>query len=511
MKTLLSSQSVLFRTAADSSPAMMWVSDASGEILFVNERFAGFYGVELADLLGDGWRPFLHEADRELFVGLFRDALERRVGLHQLVRVVARGEPRWLRVDANPVFAEDGEFKGLVGVNIDVTAQVLAEQQLEERVAERTRELEQANAALRQAQKMEAIGQLTGGIAHDFNNLLTVIRGSTDLLRRPDLPDAKRQRYVEAIAETADRAAKLTGQLLAFARRQTLKPEVFDAAERIHGVADMLRSVLGSRIRLELELDCGTCFVEADVAQFEAALVNLAVNARDAMDGEGRIAIRLSGGDAGEEPSLVAVSVADSGCGIPSDDLERIFEPFFTTKEVGRGTGLGLSQVYGFAKQSDGEISVTSAAGEGATFTLSLPRASSDRIDEEQGDAEPAPRAHGCVLIVEDNDDVRSFATQLLQDVGYETCVASNADEALGILEDASTPVQLVFSDVVMPGMNGVELGREVRRRWPELRVVLTSGYSNTLVEEGRVDFPLVLKPYSADQLLQSLEQASGR
>lgn len=246
-----------------------------------------------------------------------------------------------------------------------------AQHDLEKRVAERTQELEIANDALRQSQKMEAIGQLTGGIAHGFNNLLTVIRGSADVLRRGGLSDEKKHRYIDAISETADRAARLTGQLLAFARRQALRPEIFDAEERITAIAEMLKSLLGSRINLRIHGECPNCFLEADMAQFETALVNMAINARDAMDGEGELTIAVRRQTEGD-PAFICIEMADTGHGIEPELVDRIFEPFFTTKEVGKGTGLGLSQVYGFLRQSGGEIKVESRVGSGTKFQLLL-------------------------------------------------------------------------------------------------------------------------------------------
>jgi signal transduction histidine kinase len=390
-----------------------------------------------------------------------------------------------------------------------------ANQTLEQRVQERTSELEQAHEALRQAQKMEAIGQLTGGIAHDFNNLLTVIRGSADLLRRRDIEDEKRKRYVEAISDTADRAARLIGQLLAFARRQALKPEVFDTAKRIRDIAEMLRTVLGSRMQLRIEADCNDCCVEADLAQFETSLVNMAVNARDAMDGEGllTIGVRLSSApeplSSTAEGEFVAVSVTDEGHGIGPDQLERIFEPFFTTKDVGRGTGLGLSQVYGFAKQSGGEIQVRSEVGEGTTFTLYLPRAEGGPAAEAAVRAPAGSmRGQGRVLVVEDNEEVGEFSEQALADLGFKTVLVSNAADALAALEREPSGFDIVFSDVVMPGMSGVELGAEIRTRWPQLPVVLTSGYSHVLAEESGHGFPLLGKPYSVESLARTLRKA---
>lgn len=384
-----------------------------------------------------------------------------------------------------------------------------ARETLEQKIGERTAELEEAHDALRQSQKMEAIGQLTGGIAHDFNNLLTVIRGSADVLRRRDLTEEKRRRYVDAISDTADRAATLTGQLLAFARRQALKPEVFDASARIRMIADMLRSVLGARVSLRLNDECSDCHIEADVSQFETALVNLAVNARDAMDDEGELNISIGAVEGSDGRKMIAVSARDTGRGISPTQVERIFEPFYTTKEPGKGTGLGLSQVYGFVAQSNGDIKVDSNVGEGATFTLLFPRVDAapaqEQIAYDAGSGEQA--AKGTILLVEDNPQIGEFVEQLLGDLGYETRLAFRAEEALDILEAECSSIDLVFSDVVMPGMSGVELGKVIRQRWPQLPVVLTSGYSSDLAEDHSHGFPLLHKPYSAEALTRAIRE----
>jgi len=376
-----------------------------------------------------------------------------------------------------------------------------------------------AEEALRQAQKMEAVGQLTGGVAHDFNNLLTIIRSSIDFLRRPNLPEERRIRYIDAISDTVDRAAKLTGQLLAFARRQALKPEVFDVPERIRAVTDMLRTIVGSRIRIVIDITCERCFVEADVTQFETTLVNMAVNARDAMDGEGTLRVHVDSlskmpsirGHAGGPGRFVAVSISDTGSGIAADQLVHIFEPFFTTKEIGKGTGLGLSQVYGFAKQSGGDVAVESTVGQGTTFTLYLPRTergiASGAEDERRGVGQDEEGRGRRVLLVEDNLEVGRFSTQLLQDLGYETTWAANASEALTLLEEDATRFDVVFSDVVMPGMSGIELGREIRKHYLHLPVVLTSGYSHVLAEEGRHGFELLHKPYTVEDVSRVLRR----
>ncbi len=392
----------------------------------------------------------------------------------------------------------DGEF---YGIGRDVT------------------EYRRAEEALRQAQKMEAVGQLTGGVAHDFNNLLTIVRSSIDFLRRPNLPEERRVRYIDAISDTVDRASKLTGQLLAFARRQALKPEVFDVPERIRAVTDMLRTIVGARIRIVTEITCERCFVETDVTQFETALVNMVVNARDAMDGEGTLKVRVGAlskmppirGHAGGPGKFVAVSISDTGSGIPADRIGQIFEPFFTTKEVGRGTGLGLSQVYGFAKQSGGDVAVESRVGKGTTFTLYLPRTERGLASgAHDGGRETASgeEGRGCrVLVVEDNLEVGRFSTQLLRDLGYETTWAANAGEALTLLKEDQGRFDVVFSDVVMPGMSGIDLGREIRQSFPALPVVLTSGYSNVLAEEGRHGFELLQKPYAVDEVSRVLRR----
>jgi PAS domain S-box-containing protein len=375
-----------------------------------------------------------------------------------------------------------------------------------------------AEEALRQSQKLEAVGQLTGGVAHDFNNLLTIIRSSVDFLRRPDLAEDRKARYLNAVSETVDRAAKLTGQLLAFARRQTLKPETVDVGSRLRDVADLLDTVTGARITVRTELPEQPCFVRVDVSQFETALVNMAVNARDAMDGAGTLTLRMDfglplpsiRGHAGAPGPFVAVSLSDTGTGIAPDVLTRIFEPFFTTKEVGKGTGLGLSQVFGFTKQSGGDVDVTSEPGRGTTFTLYLPEAAME-FGAAEDTYEPVGLEPGGagqrVLVVEDNIEVGRFATQILQDLGYNTAWAPNAEEALDRIGSDGGGFDVVFSDVVMPGMGGIELAKLLRRRLPNLPVVLASGYSHVLAEEGTHGFELLQKPYSADQVSAVLRQ----
>ena len=359
-----------------------------------------------------------------------------------------------------------------------------------------------AEDALRQSQKMEAIGQLTGGVAHDFNNLLTVIRSATDLLMRPNLTDEKRARYIDAISDTTDRAAKLTGQLLAFARRQALKPEVFDVGRAVIALSEMTGTLTGSRIRLAIAAPEEPVFVNADPSQFDTAIINMAVNARDAMNGEGDLAISV--GRSATIPGVrahpairgdfVTVAITDTGIGIAEETIEQIFEPFYTTKGVGQGTGLGLSQVFGFAKQSGGEVQVDSRAGHGTTFTLYLARVETDgQAAGAIGDLAPLAADHGtCVLVVEDK------------------VYAPDAAHALAELDRDATRFDIVFSDVVMPGMSGIELAHEIRRHHNDLPVLLTSGYSHVLAQNGTYGFELLHKPYSVEQLSRTLRKALG-
>ncbi|MEY9263435.1 CheY-like chemotaxis protein [Bradyrhizobium elkanii] len=366
---------------------------------------------------------------------------------------------------------------------------------------------------------MEAVGQLTGGVAHDFNNLLTIIRSATDFLRRRELPDDRRRRYIDAISETVERASKLTAQLLAFARRQPLNPEVFNVGTQVDSVTQLIRPLVGARIHIEVRIEDPDCFAIADIGQFETALLNLAVNARDAMSGEGQLTIGVRKvknipalrAQASRSGDFVTVSIQDTGTGISPENLDAIFEPFFTTKEVGKGTGLGLSQAFGFVKQSDGDIEVTSTPGHGATFTIYLPQAMrpADAKVAASAGTEQASIGRGYrVLVVEDNDDVGQFSTELLEDLGYSVKRAANANAALSILSENEFAADLVFSDVIMPGMNGVELAGIIRDRFPGLPVVLTSGYSNVLAENAHSGFELIQKPYSVEALSRTLRKA---
>ena len=401
---------------------------------------------------------------------------------------------------------------------------------LEQRVKARTRELQQAlqdlqkamhereevQRALAQAQKTEAIGELTGGVAHDFNNLLMVINGGLDLLERSADPE-RRRKLITAMRQAAGRGQALTRQLLAFARRMILAPEPVNLLNLIEGMRILVGGALRGDITVEVDLDPMLWPVLADPGQLELALLNLAVNARDAMPSGG--VLTLAGGNEWLEGSgpngamgeFVRIEVRDTGTGIPPDIIDRIFDPFFTTKTIGKGTGLGLSQVYGFASQSGGDIKVHSVVGQGATFILRLPRATMASAEAQPERSQPPSErlAQGGrkVLVVEDNDHVAELAMEMMTTLGFVVERVANAREALAKLAADGRDVDLVFSDVVMPGgINGVQLARELKRLRPELPVLLTSGYSDALRElDPNEDLPLIEKPYRLETLQSAL------
>ena len=486
-----------------ASPDLLVVMDADGTYRRLNPAWKTMLGYEEAELVGRDAVFLSHPDDRDQSKRALRVA---QVG--DLPAYVMRirhkdGSYRWVSWVAAP--NEDEVF----AIGRDVTAAREAEDALR-----------QTEDALRQSQKVEAIGQLTGGVAHDFNNLLTVIRGSIDLLRRPDLSVEKRTRYVDAIADTAERATKLTGQLLAFARRQTLQPQVFDAGANVTSLVEMLGTLTGSRIDVDYDLPSEPALVMADPSQFDTAIVNMAVNARDAMNGEGTLTITVRKTDripalrshAAVEGSHVAICVTDTGTGIAADQIDRIFEPFFTTKGIGHGTGLGLSQVFGFAKQSGGDVQVESQVGRGTTFVLFLPMAAvAERtISDERQSFGPLAR-NACVLVVEDNKDVGEFATQALAELGHGSHWVGDAEAALAELERSPDRYDAIFTDVVMPGRSGMELAEDLARLYPSMPVVLTSGYSHVLAQEGTKGFELLRKPYSISELAEALGRSTTR
>ena len=380
-------------------------------------------------------------------------------------------------------------------------ANVLLKEQIEERA--------RAEEELRQSQKMQALGQLTGGIAHDFNNQLTVIQGSADMLTKPQLADEKRIRFAQAIVQASTNAASLTSQLLAFARRQPLKPEKLDLNRLVLEMRELLDRTMGERFKLITDLHHLPCRVEVDRAQLQSAILNIASNARDAMKHGGTLTIRTHTVLDEEGRPLAALEMADDGEGMTQEVQDRIFEPFFTTKGIGKGTGLGLSQVYGFATQSGGAVRVSSAPGEGATLVLSLPCIDSADSEPQPLAAHAREQPSARILVVEDNEDVGAFAETLLSELGHRVTRAISGEEALEITRRQEFDV--VLSDVVMPGMGGVRFAEALAREKPDLPVVLATGYSQEIVEGGSGGRPVILKPYRLSTLSDALADAMRR
>jgi signal transduction histidine kinase len=411
-----------------------------------------------------------------------------------------------------------------------------AARDLEVVVAERTRELEEANRALReemeeraraeealrQSQRIEALGQLTGGVAHDFNNLLMVISAGLDMIERQTDP-ARRQWLLQGMRQSAERGATLTRQLLAFSRRQALRPEPIDLARQIGGMGELLDRSLGGDVSVALDFAPDLWPVEADAGELGLVVLILAVNARDAMPDGGTIAIRAENAPGLDDGELcgdfVRLAIVDTGTGMPPEVRARVFEPFFTTKDVGKGSGLGLAQVYGFARQSGGTVRIDSRPGRGTTVTLLLPRSSRAEALEEQCPAEavgtsvhPGGTAARHVLLVEDDDEVAALVTEMLAQLGFEVTRAASSRAALGALANGRA-VDLVFSDILMPGgMNGLDLAREVRRRRPGLPVLLTTGYAGSALRVAEAEGVAVLaKPYRVEVLAAAVRAALGR
>ena len=423
--------------------------------------------------------------------------------------------------------------RALDGARKDVSATSLTLQHLnatlEQRVAEEIVRRNEAEAALRQAQKLEAIGQLTGGVAHDFNNLLTVIMGGLDTIGRqiasmPDAPQFGRIMRAQAMAHHASqRAATLTARLLAFSRRQPLDPKSIDVDRLLGGMTELLKSTLGEQIRLEIVGNAGLWSAFADASELEHGILNLAVNARDAMPVGGRLTIETGNTWLDDEyvaalpepvppGQYVLVAVTDTGTGMDKATIDRVFEPFFTTKEVGKGTGLGLSQVYGFVRQTGGHIRIYSEPGHGTTVKLYLPRSKTEPDKQEDRSIPTAPMLRGneTILVVEDHDDLRAYSSGVLRDLGYQVFEAADAASAIGFLESSRT-IDLLFTDIVLPdGLHGRNIADRARALHPMIKVLFTTGYTrNAIVHNGRLDagVNLLSKPFTFRGLAEKVRK----
>jgi len=514
-------------------------------VVRLSPRFLSLYGLTGFDGRYETWLKCIFREDVPRITDLFDTAFAAREReMHSEFRIVSAsdGKLRWMETRNNLFYDADGRPVRVVGVSVDITERKRALAQLraftetlEDAVKERTRELEIQNEArikaeelLRQAQKMEAVGQLTGGIAHDFNNLLTIVIGGLDMVGR-QIPALGATAAAERIARAKDmalqgvqRAVTLTNRLLAFSRQQPLAPKPIDANKLVSVTCEFLRRTLGETVSLETALAAGLWRAHADPHQLENALINLTLNARDAMPEGGKVTIETANCYLDEsyvssipEPvdvgQYVMIAVADTGTGMDPITVERAFEPFFTTKDVGRGTGLGLSQVYGFVRQSAGHVKVYSELDEGTTVKIYLPRYLG--AEEHVEDAEQSQAANGAIgtetiLVVEDDDALRSYTVETLAELGYRVLPATNGAAALEIL-DSGNDIDLLFTDVVMPGgLNGRQLADEAVRRRPGLKVLFTTGYTrNAIVHHGRLDpgVEMVGKPFSSDELIRKV------
>lgn len=475
----------------------IYMLDKEGKITSWNSGAQAIKGYTEAEVLGQHFSLFYTAPDRARGApGIaLRTALEQGKFEAEAERVRKDGSLFWAHVLIDPIYTEAGEHVGFAKITRDVTEKKQGEEELR-----RTQE------ALLQSQKLQALGELAGGIAHDFNNLMTVMRGSADfLLKQPDLPAEKRTRYLNVMLETAERATSLTSQLLAFARRQPLEPEVIDLSLRLDAMGEMLQRTLGSLYELKLDLAPALWAVEIDPTGLEAALLNAVVNARDAMPSGGTITISTRN-RARQDGEGVLLSIRDTGDGIPPETLKRVFEPFFTTKPTGKGTGLGLSQIHGYAIQSGGSARIDSQVGKGTVVELWIPRTTKQRPRDKAPETDLALPKGLRVLLVEDSEHVRYFGNQLLNDLGCTVFEAPGGQEALDLLLEQT--VDVVFSDIVMPGMNGLELASEVKRCYPAIPVLLASGYSSKqFIPKDQRAFPILRKPYKLETLAMSINQ----
>lgn len=516
------------RLATQAADVGFWDVDVVHDILIWPPIVKGMFGIspDVPVSMADYYSG-LHPDDREATLLAYAAAAdpELRAVYDVEYRTVGKedGILRWVAAKGRGVFAENGQCLRVIGTAIDITERKRSEAQLRElnehlerRVATAIAEREQIEEALRQSQKMEAVGQLTGGIAHDFNNMLAVIVGSLDLLtRRLGSEDTRARRYVDAALEGAARATTLTQRLLAFSRQQPLNPEILDANKLVPAMSDMLAHSLGTDIRLETVLAAGLWRTHADRNQLENVILNLAVNARDAMPEGGRLTIETQNAHFDERYSAanlgvptgqyVLIAITDTGSGMSVDVIAKAFDPFFTTKQVGKGTGLGLSQVYGFVKQSGGHVKIYSEPAQGTTVKIYLPRFLGEDALPEPFALQPLPlgEQQEVILVVEDEPAVREFSVDALKELGYQVLEADGALTALRLL-DAHTEITLLFTDIVMPDINGRKLADEALRRRPELKVLFTSGYTrNAVVHNGVVDpgVELISKPFTIEQL----------
>lgn len=518
-----------FRTLARAMPNQAWTALPNGMLDWFNEQVYVYSGAAEGSLDGAGWAVMVHPDDIPNSQDRWGEAIklgETYVNEFRLKR--ADGVHRWHIARAVPIKNEAGEVIRWIGTNTDIHEQKEAAALLEQRVAERTSQLMEAEEALRQSQKMEAVGQLTGGLAHDFNNLLAGISGSLELMakRLAEGRTSGLERYLTGAQESARRAASLTQRLLAFSRRQTLDPRPLDVNKLVGGMEDLVRRSVGPDVTVEVVQAGGLWIAKVDASQLENALLNLCINARDAMapDG-GRLTIETANRwldeRAAREQDLppgqyISLCVTDTGAGMSQEVIERAFDPFFTTKPLGQGTGLGLSMVYGFARQSGGQVRIYSEVGQGTTMCLYFPRHFGDADDRgTAASQETIERGEGqVVLVVDDEVLLRMLMLDVLQDNGYRALEAADGPSALKILE-SDARIDLLITDVGLPGgVNGRQVADVARKRRPDLKVLFITGYAeNAVVGNGHLapGMEVVTKPFEIAAFAQKVRDMVDR
>jgi PAS domain S-box-containing protein len=508
VETALRESEADFRTLAEAVPQIVWVALPDGSNVYFNRHWTDYTGLARDESTGHGWLKPFHSEDAEAVRRAWQSVQESGQTYSLECRLKrADGVYRWWLVRSAPFRDGNGRIVKWFGTCTDI------------------HDLKETQEQLRQSQRLEIIGQLTGGIAHDFNNILNVILANVEALEEEKvLPPAASER-VARIGRSVDRATDLIRQLLAFSRKQPLRPQSTSVTELVASTGKLLRRALGEQIEIDAVLADDLWTVNVDRAQLEAALVNLCVNARDAMPNGGRLRIEtrnvaldaeyVSRNASFTAGDYVLLSVTDTGTGIAPEVLGKVFEPFFTTKEEGKGTGLGLSMVYGFIKQSNGQINILSEVGHGTTVELYLPRGDGLAESVPVPTTPGLPRGSERILMVEDDVEVRASVSAQLKSLGYDVAEAADGESGLAQCAAATRPFDILLTDVIMPGrLNGRQLADDVIRRWPSTRVVFMSGYSeDAIVHDGRIDPGVLLltKPFRKADLAHMLRRAMDR
>jgi PAS domain S-box-containing protein len=501
-----------FHALTDSAPVGILIDDAQGRAIYVNRKCAELVGIPPENALKFDWIPHLHPDDRDRMVSEWKKAFENSAEFRQEYRWVhSDGKMVWTLGEVVPVLGEDGNARLFIGTLTDITAQKEAEIEKEE-----------LQAQLVQAQKMETVGRLAGGVAHDYNNMLNVILGNAEMAMTKLDESSSVHENLQEIITAATRSAEVTRQLLTFARKQIVSPDVFDMNGSVNSMRKMLERLLGEDIHLAWAPQAGQIPIKMDPSQFDRIMVNLCVNARDAIDGIGNITLETAtatfdesycAGRKGFLPGEFAVlSVGDDGCGMDPEILEKIFEPFFTTKGENMGTGLGLASVYGTVQQNNGFIDVASEPGVGSTFNIYLPRYTGSIPEYQATDPEPVREGRGeTVLVVEDEVAILKITQRILGGAGFHVLAANTPSEALRVAGDCDEEIHLLVTDVIMPEMSGRDLANRLLSNRPGMKCLFMSGYTADMIAKQGVlakNVHFIQKPFRRKELVAKVHEA---